>query len=332
MGFDRNLLGSRVARRTLTAFVVACLIPLSFAAGLAFLQVSSTLERRALADLEAASRGIGQQILDRLLIAHAALEQLAVPAGRSNATIIDAAYLAADAGGVLPLRGSLDVVGGIEVAPGGKPELVVRRIDGQAELLLGVRSEAGTLVGRVNGAYVWETAGLLPYGLGLCAFEFGYEEPLFCTHSVPDAGIQAGDGAITWESEEGQYLATRWELFLPSRFTTRPWTLVVSQPRALALESLTAFNRVFLQAFAISVIVIVLLSMRQIRRVLGPLAQLVSGTRRIARREFSARVEIRGDDEFGELADAMNDMAKRLGQQFDALSILADIDNLILSS
>jgi diguanylate cyclase (GGDEF)-like protein len=338
MGFDRNVLGSRVARRTLTAFVVACLIPLSVTAGLAFLQVGATLEKRAFGDLEEASRSIGQQILDRLLIAQGALEQVAVPAG-SNGLVIDAAYLAT-AADVQPLRGSLDVVSDIEISDGEKPELLVRRMDGRVELLLGVRSNVGTLVGRINAAYIWETAGLLPYGLELCVFAFGDKRPLFCTENVLEGAMQvelafasaSGEDTFSWESSQGRYLASQWELFLPSRFTTRPWTIVVTEPRQLALESLTAFNRVFLQALAVSVIAIVLLSVRQIRRVLGPVAQLVAGTRQIARREFSARIEISGGDEFSELADAMNDMAKRLGQQFDALSTLADIDNLILSS
>jgi diguanylate cyclase (GGDEF)-like protein len=340
MRLDWNLLGSRVARRTLTAFVVACLIPLSVTVALAFFQVGAALEKRALGDLDEASRSIGQQILDRLLIAQGALEQLAATTSRTNEFIIDAAYLAT-ATNVRPLRGSLGVVSGFEAARAERPRLHARWIDGEAELLLGFQSSEGTLVGRIDGAYLWETADLLPYGLELCAFAFGYEEPLFCTNNVSQERIQAallasvsssGEGTFSWESAEGSYLASRWELFLPSRFTTRPWTIVVSQPRELALESLTAFNRVFLQALAVSVIVIVLLSMRQIRRVLGPVAQLAAGTRKIARREFSTRVEIRGDDEFSELADAMNDMAKRLGQQFDALSTLADIDNLILSS
>jgi diguanylate cyclase (GGDEF)-like protein len=43
-------------------------------------------------------------------------------------------------------------------------------------------------------------------------------------------------------------------------------------------------------------------------------------------------VELHGGDEFSELADAMNDMTKRLGRQFDVLTTLADIDKLILSS
>jgi diguanylate cyclase (GGDEF)-like protein len=339
MGRDRSLLGSRVARRTLTAFVVACLIPLGVMAVLAFFQVGAALEKRALGDLEEASRSIGQQILDRLLLATGALEQLASPSGVSNAFVIDAAYLAT-AEGVRPLRGALDVVPGSEVAGGEKPRLFVRWIGGKAELLLAIRSNEGTLVGRVNGTYIWETADLLPYGLEFCAFAFGGVEPLFCTHDIPAGGMHtvlgsASDpegGTFSWESPEGAYLASRWELFLPSRFTTRPWTIVVSQPRELALESLTAFNRVFLQALAVSIGIIVLLSMRQIRRILGPLAQLVAGTRQIARREFTTRVVLPGGDEFSELADSMNDMAKRLGQQFDVLTTLAEIDKLILSS
>ena len=128
MGFDRNLLGSRVARRTLTAFVVACLIPLSVMAALAFLQVGGALEKRALGDLDQASRSVGQQILDRLLIAQGALEQLAVPTGTGSASVIDAAYIAT-AEGVRSLRGALDALPGSDIADVEKPRLVVRDTD-----------------------------------------------------------------------------------------------------------------------------------------------------------------------------------------------------------
>jgi diguanylate cyclase (GGDEF)-like protein len=73
------------------------------------------------------------------------------------------------------------------------------------------------------------------------------------------------------------------------------------------------------------------LSVTQIRRTLGPLEKLIDATRRAGDRDFSTRVDVPGDDEFGELATSFNSMAARLGSQFTALLTLADIDQAILS-
>jgi diguanylate cyclase (GGDEF)-like protein len=69
----------------------------------------------------------------------------------------------------------------------------------------------------------------------------------------------------------------------------------------------------------------------QVRRTLGPLEKLIDGTRRAGEGDFSTRVDVRSDDEFGELANSFNSMAARLGGQFTALMTLADIDHAILS-
>jgi len=63
-----------------------------------------------------------------------------------------------------------------------------------------------------------------------------------------------------------------------------------------------------------------------------PLDKLVQGTQQIADKDFSNRLTLDSEDEFSDLAEAMNTMADRLGRQFGALNTLAQIDQLILSS
>jgi putative nucleotidyltransferase with HDIG domain len=78
--------------------------------------------------------------------------------------------------------------------------------------------------------------------------------------------------------------------------------------------------------------VVLLLSIRFIRRSLGPLELLKEGTRRIARTDFDCQVEVNSDDEFEELADSFNQMSSRLSRQFKTLVTKAQIDRAILSS
>jgi HAMP domain-containing protein len=174
----------------------------------------------------------------------------------------------------------------------------------------------------------------------LCVLARELTNPIFCTMSlsqeargVLDASIgRTSSGNVSWQLAGEPQLATHWDLFLPSRFNATPWTIVVSQPAEIALESLSAFRDVFRQAVLLSFIIVLLVSAQQIRRVLEPLDHLVAGTRRIAERNFATRLELKGRDEFSDLGHAMNDMAQRLGRQFDTLTTLEQIDKLILSS
>lgn len=92
--------------------------------------------------------------------------------------------------------------------------------------------------------------------------------------------------------------------------------------------SLGPLTKIFLPVTGVALLAVALLSIRAVRRMLGPLEKLIEGTRRAGNRDFSARL---GDDELGELATSFNSMASRLGSQFSALVTLADIDDAILS-
>ncbi len=92
--------------------------------------------------------------------------------------------------------------------------------------------------------------------------------------------------------------------------------------------SFGALTKVLLPATIVALLVVALLSIRGVRRLLGPLEMLIEGTRRAGNQDFSARI---GDDELGELATSFNSMASRLGSQFSTLTTLADIDDAILS-
>jgi putative nucleotidyltransferase with HDIG domain len=92
------------------------------------------------------------------------------------------------------------------------------------------------------------------------------------------------------------------------------------------------FKKMFILIILMALWVVLLLSIRFIRRSLGPLELLKEGTRRIARRDFDCRVNIDSQDEFEELAEAFNQMSSQLSRQFKTLVTKAEIDRAILSS
>ena len=89
------------------------------------------------------------------------------------------------------------------------------------------------------------------------------------------------------------------------------------------LAPLAKFKATFPLVVLMALLVVLLLSIIQIRRSLVPLEKLQEGTRRIAIRDFDCRVTVTSKDEFEELATSFNAMAGRLGRQFNALTTIS---------
>jgi putative nucleotidyltransferase with HDIG domain len=92
------------------------------------------------------------------------------------------------------------------------------------------------------------------------------------------------------------------------------------------------FRDTLILAALLAMWIVILFSLIQIRRTLGPLEKLGEGTKQIAEQNFDARVEIASGDEFEDLAASFNSMSSRLGRQFHTLRAINDIDQAILSS
>ena len=339
MKLDRGFFGSRVARRIFGSFVIASLVPIATTAILALLQVGRVLQTRAYEQLSATTRSVGQQVLDRLLIAEEALGYVATNRGGAHPIGIDAALLETQ-GRIEPLFGTLEPLADADAVAVDKPSVLVREHEGATEILLVKRIGENLAVGRVDPDYLWSSANLLSYGLDLCVFASQSGDQLYCSRPIPLSSaadvaakvVDASQGEFEWDRDGEPELGVHWELFLPSRFVGVPWQIMISQPTELALESWIAFKRVFEQAFVLSVIVILLLSLQQVRRVLEPLDRLLAGAKRIGQGVFTTRIELDSADEFHALGDAMNEMTEQIGHQFDTLTALAEIDRLILAS
>lgn len=126
-------------------------------------------------------------------------------------------------------------------------------------------------------------------------------------------------------------MANFWSLPLKFAFAHPHFTLVLSESRAEALGLLARFRNDFLLVMLVSLSVVILLSLNQIRKNLVPLEKIREGTRRIAMQDFTARVEVSSGDEFEEVARSFNAMAGRLARQFRALAAMNEIDRSILS-
>ncbi len=82
----------------------------------------------------------------------------------------------------------------------------------------------------------------------------------------------------------------------------------------------------------LSVLLALALALTQMRRILVPLERLLLGAQSVADNDFSVRIHVSAQDEFGRVAQGFNAMAERLGLQFRTMQAFAQIDRAILLS
>ena len=133
-------------------------------------------------------------------------------------------------------------------------------------------------------------------------------------------------------SAEGQVVRDHWGLFLAAEFSTGDWQFERTSRSDSARFGGLDLSEWLLGVTLAALLLAGLLSMAQVRRTLGPLQSLTQATRRLAQRERLVHVEASSDDEFGELAQSFNDMARRIDAQLESLQALSDIDRLILQA
>ncbi|MBI1822923.1 MAG: EAL domain-containing protein [Nitrospirae bacterium] len=143
---------------------------------------------------------------------------------------------------------------------------------------------------------------------------------------------RSASGQFEWESGKTGYLASYWSLFLKERFYIPKWTVVVTQSKADIYSSALQFMNLFPLIIVMSILMVMLISIGQIRKNLRPLLLLKEGTRRIAEKDFSNQVMVKSSDEFEEVADSFNKMASQLGKQFNTLTTIGQIHRAILST
>jgi putative nucleotidyltransferase with HDIG domain len=199
----------------------------------------------------------------------------------------------------------------------------------------------GVIIAEINPLYLWFMGyeNPLPPNTALCILN-SREDVLFSSFGenieFPKSEMlqmqTSSAGQFEWDSSEEQYMASFWTLFLMSRFFSPDWKVIVLKSSASVLTPLADFKNTFPWIILITLWIVLFLSVNQIRKSMIPLEKLKEGTQRIARRDFESPVTVQSQDEFQDLADSFNTMAKHLGRQFKTLTAMVDIDRAILSA
>ena len=367
MKFETTFLRSRVARRIFVLFICCALVPIGALAILSFSQVEKKLNELGQRRLHHANKAVGMAILERLIVLGDGMKMMAskyrtdsshifpTPApefGEHLKERFKGLTIITDKGENIPLFGHFQNIPKLtpqqsaHIRSGGTLVSCKHRPNHTLEILMTMALDSkndrrGILVGKLNPAYLWTTSvenPLLPM-TELCILDqsnhvlfSSFPGPVSFPEQITLQMSRSITGQFEWVHEEKEYMANYRSLSLRSDIWAPKWTVVLSESKSDVLAPAANFKKIFPLTFLLSVLVILFLSIVQIRRNLIPLEKLQEGTRRITTQDFNSRVEIKSADEFEELADSFNTMASRLGKQFNALTTMGEIDRAILSS
>ncbi len=123
---------------------------------------------------------------------------------------------------------------------------------------------------------------------------------------VASALMSRRAGTLAFEDESGDQLGAHAPVFWGG------WHLVVQQPAGDAYAPVTDMVRRAAFILAVALVVAVALGGAWVRSLVGPLHVVMDGMRRIVDGQFGHRLDAKGSDEVGELANAFNLMGRML--------------------
>jgi diguanylate cyclase (GGDEF)-like protein len=351
----RSILG----RRLLAMLALAALLPLLVVSVVAGSALWSALRDARDAELAQHAREFAEAAHDRLLHSaqalRGALPELAGPlplartgvarlVGDGNALFAGIARLAVDARPIEQLGNlpgleqrlaALDAAAQATLADG-HAALLPPQAAGQPPLLvLAGGAGAAAVAAALAPGFLWDAPAHATTTTAYCVL--AGSTPLFCPAAVP-AELPLADAAggrkqgFRWRVDGTEHSAGAALRPLDGAVAGERWTVFAVQRTALATAPLQTAALVVLMVALASLAAVFFAAARQVRQIGAPLRELLRGTQRLAQRDFSTQVAVRGDDEFGRLASAFNTMAGRLALQFGTLQAMAKIDRAILNS
>ena len=367
MKVDRTFLRSKVARRIFLLFITCALFPVTILAILSFQHVTRQLRGQSQERLHQAAGAMGMHLFERLLFLETGLEIVASSFDTESedslrepvAEISGRLKERLESLGVITEAAKpISLLGTVQEPPPltaeqelhlrkGKTFISARARAGQPAVILMRRlldpdqPSRGTLVAEVKITYLWRGADENPLPpmtqlwvldhTGAVLFSTLPESVSFSEQQTREM-TRTHSGPFDWRYEDREGVGTYSSLYMQNEFLVDKWIIALGEFKAHVLAPMSKFKKIFPLVVLLSLWVVLLLSINQIRRNLIPLERLQEGTKRIAGRDFDTRVTVTSGDEFQELAESFNAMATRLGKQFNALTTMNEIDRSILSA
>ena len=358
--FNLRLFQSKLSRKFFTIFVCCALLPILTLSSLTYILVTHQIEDQTKRQLQRAAKSYGLTIYDRLLLVDTQLQLLAMSAQDPGITLDKLATLIDDSFSI-----SLDAVALVkpQTAPqilfgemtsipslplNHWPHLATGRSVVFTQPYLGSEGsrvylfravsnqnqKAGILLAEINPKYIWSLGdeSPLPPMTEFCVIN---DQNTILISTIPylDPKLKQilsfnkksiFQNKIS-DSMTKDYMASSWTLFLKPGFNESGWKIILTQSNLEILQPIYEFRRAFLLSILLTFWIILLISIRYIRKNLIPLKKLKMGTERILNGDFETPVVYHSGDEFDDLIYSFNQMSSELGWQMKALEVIAQI-------
>ncbi len=341
MKLEWKALRSKVARRIFTLFVSCALVPIACLAVLSYILVSKQLSEQSRRRLHQASKSVGMGIVERLQTVDSSLGIMASRISLGDE--IQSEQFGENLGRffrglTFKLPDELDPAERKHMASD-KSILSVRHFPDSGPHFFMTRAidpgnlSQGVFTGEIDSSFLWRPE-TLPEMTELLVLDSS-EKLLFSTFpSNESLTLEPSSTDRQWILRHGEsdYIANSWSIPLKFSFLATEWKVVLGESKENVLAPMKNFETLFPLVVLMSLWLVLLFSISQIRRVLVPLEELRKATKRIAQRDFNTRVRVESGDEFEELGGSFNTMASQLDKQFTALSTMAEMDRVILAT
>jgi len=345
-------------------FLFSSLIPISTLAYLSYISVTKTLTEQSRQQLHQTAKTVGYTLIERLDYIYRELSTLAANYDQKRATnraarfsldrnsrnIFLAIGMKTSNNKYVAIHNEIDEYPNLTTSQriylrNGNPVLTFSdysRFRKKLMMIVPLKTPGENpdlLIAEVNQNILWDLESIIHEPSLACITTDTYES-LYCSSGDIKPAIlkealtvnNKSSATFNWRDNDMDYTAYYWTIFLEGKFAAEPWLVVLSKPRFEDQASIENIKSIYPVVLLLSVLLVILLTSSQIRKILTPLEQLKEATGRVASGDFSSQLDISSNDEFEDLGESFGHMALRLDRQFKSLSAMADIDRTILSS
>ncbi|MEO0479436.1 MAG: HAMP domain-containing sensor histidine kinase [Planctomycetota bacterium] len=331
------VLGSRFGRRLLALFVGCALVPILALAIVSRESVSTRLREDADESLHAQTKSVGTALAERLLRIERDLEIVGMsPTAQGPGVLPSRVATRLDETFLWLTINELEDDGSEELRAtlvGTATKLPPLDADERAHLNEG-RSLVRTFDRHIELSLLVESAGAPRLVRGMLNHDalfgaFGVRPPVGVVHVLDRNGrslhdshtrlgedelrqIRRAEGSIEWSDPNGEvFIGRAWRLFLEPRHRIN-WLIVHGRPKAEVLTAIRGIESMLIGVALLTTLIVVALSLVQIRRILDPIRKLILGTRAIKAGRLEAKVGLNREDEFGDLGESFDEMVSAL--------------------
>lgn len=322
----RNWLRSRLAWQLCLLFVAGALLPVALSDWLVITVIDGVADNLEAEHRTQAVRAVSRQVFERIQLGEMLLQSLADAGNGTAATaapVFGSVWCPPHVQAGSTAQGDAALAVTWDLLAGGTPSANHARLalaPGEpARVLVATSAVDGRLcVAAFTNEFLWEP------------LRNGADDTVWTVQAPAGRTLVQGRGADTDGAPEraGDREPYTARLFMGGVGLAQEWTFVQMAPHAHVDWHRQPVAAWLAAVAAATLLIVGLVGQSRIRRALAPLERLTTGTLRLARGESTARVDVCGGDEIGQLALAFNDMAAKLEERAAQLQSRAVHDDL----